>query len=79
MCHVGQEFGFTTVCKFGNSPGGNVLLDAVSEIENRLIDLGLQAVHLTASLDGDGAREITAHRGGRHLGGDFRDGAHLIR
>jgi len=75
MRHVREELRFTTVCELGCFPGGRVLLDTVAEIEDHLIDLRLQGVHLTTGFDGDEAREISVHCGcgylsePTHLGG----------
>jgi hypothetical protein len=67
MGHVREELRFTTVCELGGFPGGSVLLDAVAQIEDHLIDLCFQRVHFATGFDGDEACEISIHCGCGYL------------
>jgi hypothetical protein len=67
MGHVGQELRFTAVSEFGRFSGGGVLLNAVAQIEDHLVDLRFQRIHFATGLDGDKACEISIHGGSRYL------------
>lgn len=73
--HVSQELGFTPVGQFGGFPGSGVLLDTISQVEDHLVDLRLQRVHLSTSLDRDETTEVSVCGGGR----DLRETTHLRR
>ena len=59
--HVSQELRFTSVRQLSSFPRSGVLLDTVAQVEDHLIDLRLQRVHLSAGLDRDEPSEVAVH------------------
>ena len=73
--HVCQELGFTPIRQLGGFPSSRVLLDAVSQVEDHLVDLGLQRIHLPTGLNSDETSEIPIHG----CSGNLADTSHLGR
>jgi len=68
MTHVRQELTLAPVCQFRGFSCCRVLLNRLSQVEDHLIDLGLERVHLARRLDSDEASEISIRSGRRNLG-----------
>ena len=68
MRHIGQELRLRPICQLGRFPRSSVLLDTVAQVEDHLIDLGLEGVHFTACLDRDEPTEVAVHGCRRDLG-----------
>jgi len=73
--HVCQELRFTPVRQLGSFPSSRVLLDAVSQVEDHLVDLGLQGIHLPTGFDSDETSEVPVHG----CSGNLTEASHLGR
>lgn len=64
---VCQELRFTSVGQFGSLSGLRVPLQRISQRRNHLVDLILERVHFTRSLDSDEGAEVTSSGSGGNL------------
>ena len=67
MRHICQEFTLTPIGQLSRFSGSRVLLDAVPQVENHLVDLRLQWIHFSAGFDSDKASEVAIHGCSRYL------------